>query len=684
MIEKIHALLQALRLVFQVARLTAVSLVVSLLAVAALLLTSQSLEALRVIAEGFGDAQAQLISTETGAVLISLMLWYSARVILYAVANDAPNDTRPARRLAARYLPRLYGALPLAALSYASFLAGRVQDEIGSGSGTRLWILTGVNAALLVGFLVLVSVRRTVIDQRAETDGVRITAPPPAPGKVAELELITRQVFGLMLALWATLFLAVLVTDGSFAEHAGVLATTLTCMATWVPAATALQYVGARWDFPVLRGLALYAALLALVDSNENHYVQHAEPAQRPRSFDRHVAAWLATRPDRSATSIYPVFIVAADGGGIRNTYLTASVLGALEDSCPLFGEHLLAISAVSGGAIGAAVHRAMLADYPPDSASRLRCALPHPAASQMGARQARADSVIAHDMLSPVIAAGLYLEAAQKFIPWGIGRFDRARALEHSAERSYSAYAPSGSAGLRRPFHALADSTLPLLYLNTTSVEEGKRMVIAGAEPDSSAFHPSTLFDLDSTLSIRLSTAAVMSARFPFVTPEAVVSRTGGDRRFVDGGYFDNSGATTALDIASALKRGPFGNKVRPIIVHIGISDATITRESNTNAQRLHVALNEIMAPVRALFAIRDSRGAVVVKELAEQALVDSNHVELIDITTGERNVPFVLGWLMSKNARVAMRKGIDPGEQSGDSIRTRYERIRTLLEAK
>jgi hypothetical protein len=62
------------------------------------------------------------------------------------------------------------------------------------------------------------------------------------------------------------------------------------------------------------------------------------------------------------------------------------------------------------------------------------------------------------------------------------------------------------------------------------------------------------------------LATAAVLSARFPFITPPGAIDEhsCGADAaksavrriRYVDGGYLDNSGASTASDAIDAFKR--------------------------------------------------------------------------------------------------------------------------------
>ena len=72
---------------------------------------------------------------------------------------------------------------------------------------------------------------------------------------------------------------------------------------------------------------------------------------------------WFRQRPDRDrfAGRRYPVYVVAAEGGGIYAALHAASALGGLQDRCPAFADHLFAISSVSGGSLGAATFAAGL-----------------------------------------------------------------------------------------------------------------------------------------------------------------------------------------------------------------------------------------------------------------------------------------------------------------------------------
>lgn len=62
-----------------------------------------------------------------------------------------------------------------------------------------------------------------------------------------------------------------------------------------------------------------------------------------------------------------------------------------------------------------------------------------------------------------------------------------------------------------------------------------------------------------------------MLSARFPFVTPEGVLPAEDSARRYVDGGYFDNSAATTAQEMLGALYPGypePGRRDFTPILI--------------------------------------------------------------------------------------------------------------------
>jgi hypothetical protein len=268
--------------------------------------------------------------------------------------------------------------------------------------------------------------------------------------------------------------------------------------------------------------------------------------------------AWLEARSvERSAFTAagkrYPVFVVAAQGGGIYAATAAQAFLAELQARCPSFARHTFAISAVSGGAIGAAVFQSSLArtELPRAEACRER--------SPSSSDDPPAARIIGDDHLSPLVGSLL-----ADFL--GVVG-DRARALERSLVESARRHDAGIHAMLKTSYrdHWAAGSSVPALVLNTTWSETGYRVVFAPFVPASAA--DETLlsffdrrFDDVRTRSDNVVSAAVASARFPgilpaYTMPAPASSANAGRWNFVDGGYVDGSGAATAADLFQALE---------------------------------------------------------------------------------------------------------------------------------
>src|SRR5262249_45412635 len=112
----------------------------------------------------------------------------------------------------------------------------------------------------------------------------------------------------------------------------------------------------------------------------------------------------------------------------------------------------------------------------------------------------------------------------------------------------------------------------LPALVLNATDSASGRRVVFspftfrtskAVTQIDSLVpFQTLAPTETQQSLNFRLSTAASVSARFPWVSPAATIPAKDEfsppsikKTRLVDGGYFDNSGVETAVDLLQSLE---------------------------------------------------------------------------------------------------------------------------------
>ncbi len=365
------------------------------------------------------------------------------------------------------------------------------------------------------------------------------------------------------------------------------------------PAAVA----GNRWRTPLILFGVIAFIFISAVNSafhDVRLFDSGKTAATRLASVDDAITAWMVENGCADNAPACPTAIlVAASGGGSRAAFFTATALGQLlDDSADKAkpGRQLFAISGVSGGAVGAAIVRAALGDgtdgTPPCiNKSKLWFGAGVDTAGKWTGPKSWKDclqNLASGDLLSAPITGLAYRDYLWT---WGLG--DRNELLEQALEQNYNYVtldqpAPCGNdvnarsydRGLCRPLGyrlpaAAATPWVPLLLLNTTSVERGSRIVASDLDVSRMAL-PNTLdlFQLLGSTSppeknkpakplnfprsedVRLSTASVLSGRFPVVLTAANLPNRSRDiaARVVDGGYFDNSGVGVLAPILRKL----------------------------------------------------------------------------------------------------------------------------------
>lgn len=264
----------------------------------------------------------------------------------------------------------------------------------------------------------------------------------------------------------------------------------------------------------------------------------------------------------------------------------------------------------------------------------------------------------------------------------------------------------------------------VPALFFNTSRVESGDRMVVATIPPPllherdalgkdekgddelppyalraRSRFYQgtqdpkalTTLASLNPQIDLRLSTAAFMSARFLYIspaagvplfdrqwrgdaTPEDCIER--GRYRYVDGGYFENSGTDTLDDILRALLRlrtlGRAGQVKIPdfrlVILRIGYS---YDEEPPGELGRDNVPFDEPIAPLITIYNARDGRARAAVAALRadvealrlqeqQEGRAENHRSRFLDMTFQQRPV-LPLGWLLSHRAAAELKRQAD-----------------------
>ncbi len=303
-------------------------------------------------------------------------------------------------------------------------------------------------------------------------------------------------------------------------------------------------------------------------------------------------------------TGATPLVMVATTGGGIRAAYWTALVLDCAFETttCPrgragggfAGSDRLFAVSGISGGSLGLASYAAYLIDKRAGNES------------QNWVRNA-----LHVDALSGAGAWWLFTELPRAFLQFKVPD-DRAAIQERGWEDRW----PHGELG-RGIFDVWHNEPqVPLLLLNGTSVTDGCRFEASALDGNVEGIFEKKATDSDATAAARaefagcrstspfdeggdtgdpaspnatrvapesalpgtkdlvdylchrnfdvpLSTAALLSARFPFVNPSGRLKRKCATKDFrapvayvVDGGYLDTSGASPIVELMQPLTR--------------------------------------------------------------------------------------------------------------------------------
>ena len=489
----------------------------------------------------------------------------------------------------------------------------------------------------------------------------------------------------------------------------------------------------ARWivfapRVPVLTamgGLLLLAAQLLPL-----HQVRTATrpgPAVGARAgLDDILASFVATCVPADAP-VRPV-IVALSGGASRAALWGARVLRDVDAAAADAHGAVFAVSSVSGGSLGAAAYVALRRDD--QDVAGTWCHL-----APSAARDAALVTHLRADMLGPLLVGTILDDSARALVApamvlaegRGIPRGgDRAEALERGFSRAWGhALGAPGWHGFEENFlsffynRAGWRAGMPIWISNGTDVRNGRRLLTSPVRPLTRVpgaggviADPSWPFwtagDVLALLEadVPFSTAIHNSARFPLLSPSGAVTpphpvtdptARGFGRpppEIVDGGYFENSGLTTAIELADWLRtRTAHGRAVDPVIVLV-----TADAEPATGADEVPRCdtgpewapdaigsgseVGQFMAPVATLFATRGGH-ATYALERARHAFCGPKGTPAanrffhfyLHAPPGGDAIP--LNWTLSKRTAATIWRGMR------DDNRDELVALRTALRA-
>ncbi len=574
------------------------------------------------------------------------------------------------------WLPRVYALVPFAVADIALWAQG-LGNEV---------VLISVAGVLTLGGLIFR--RRTVAVLRKSIPTVKIltTQPEKNTSFVPVLDTPPANVgmffFSIGLAIIA--FFLVLYDPLLVGQTFGAAAIAFFALSVIIPIGSSLVWTSDRLGFPIITTLLIGAIVFS--NWNNNHEVEtvgNGENIDKRMSVSQAVAAWLDANPQQSSDETVPLVMVSTAGGGLRAAYWTATVLGALQDTCPQFRQRTFSISGVSGGSVGAAVFTARAGLLSNNEIANCTDEV------KIGKVSTFSTRVLSEDFLGPTVAALMFPDLMQRFLPVPLLR-GRGKVLADAWALAWERTCGSDSACKQAdaqlfdaPFlsfgpRAGSDNWRPALFLNATHQESGKRFISGHLKVTRDVFFDA--FDSHNILQrdVTLKTAALNSARFTYVSPPGLLKDPNEKKlgHVLDGGYFENNGAVTSAELLLKVLEvlDGQGRKVQPIIIQI-TSDPGLDADDYPVPPVKGAALflpmngevdaigNEVLGPIRGILATRVARGVLAAKTLAEivELMNDKKWIKIIEnpvfahfemcVETDDPRPP--LGWAMSSASR-------------------------------
>jgi hypothetical protein len=400
---------------------------------------------------------------------------------------------------------------------------------------------------------------------------------------------------------------------------------------------------------PIIGILAVSVVITSIADDQSVYHSTRLKPVASgaPPSLETVSDALTAWRGQQSASpQPVPLVFVASAGGGIRAAYWTALVLNCIvsdpkdldepaasgdgtmcaKGSRVMPAASIFLASGISGGSLGLAV-------------------------TQVVGDHSKWPAPLRRDFLGPAIAGMAFRDIPNSLLRISYAGHDRAAVLEDSWQHAVSQVGGDLEAGFMATARPNGTGhVFPLLALNGTSVTDGCRVTVSAlrlSEPAASADDAShDCLSLDGIVSpmnpsgrrmpamagtkdafdrtcpadekqggaadLRLSTAALLSARFPYVSPTGTLfwCKERGVRTFdLDGGVVDTSGAGPLALIWPEVQRWMAEQKpgmcFAPKLILIDNSYAVTTGSSAPNRPP------ELTAPLTAVGAVRDAESS-------------------------------------------------------------------------
>lgn len=357
----------------------------------------------------------------------------------------------------------------------------------------------------------------------------------------------------------------------------------------------------------------------------------------------------------------YPVYFVLANGGGARSAYWVASVLAKFEDETRgEFSKHLFSLSGASGGTWGNSVFFDIL--YKNKITSQQQAPVGF---------QGIAKSYLKGDFLTYTLARMLGPDVFRYIFPL-TNIYDRDAALANAMEKVpgkknilYNDFSIGFSSFVTQ--QGQHNYSLPLFCINTTRMQDAAPSVISNIDLSDPYFNGrlEVLNMIDEQKDIQMSTAVVMGGSSPYVNSaqridEKTIDPETGEEKivpqyFVDGGYFDNSGAGVTNEmIIELLRELSTDSSLVKYINKLSFYVMNITNDpvDKNDVGEVSPLVNDLLSPIKTLagsYGSQTSTNDFRLKNYMQSVYHNEEHYVTIDLYKKNDPMSYPVSWTIS-----------------------------------
>jgi hypothetical protein len=424
-------------------------------------------------------------------------------------------------------------------------------------------------------------------------------------------------------------------------QNVGAIAMICFAFASWQIMYTLLHFLDKAQPIPKINltfRLLVFVWICFCSYINNDHPARWIEKEKTNTSkkvsehFNTWITALVASEHYQNADQI-PIFFLASEGGALRTGAFTAMLLAKMQDSFPNFKKHIYCYSGISGGSLGLQYFQSL-----PNSLSH------------KNENSKITSAFFETDFLSPVTGKLVFGELLNCFFPYHIASFDRAIALETAWELSWAATHKNQENIFAASFNQQIGDNKPAIFINTVESETGLPTVWTNTQLDSTiALYSARDLRNKFRLSIPYSTAINLGTRFPFISPAAMLELNLTNHKktrlhYIDGGYYENKGQQTLLEIIQAIHIENYP-AVKPYIIQFNFS------QDDTSNHSIRFA-NEFMEVMNGIENTRFARASLTVEAMKKymNKHFDTSQIINLNLDISIKQLP--MNWILSHTA--------------------------------